>query len=218
MMRWVFVPFLVFLISFCVTYYLYHPDGSLLLNNRAVNHTYSDYKVLSTTVYAIGVYEHSDEGDLILINIALVPGDGKIFVNVKDIEAGVTFQDYLKTVWSFVNTYTSGKLSRYDLYVHVQGNAEVVEGGSGSVMIALGVLSLLENRSLNKDFIVSGVLDDKGRIGTVMSLRKKVKFARKFGFKRFYVSEEEYDSVKDITGIKIIPVKYISEIIYKELK
>lgn len=217
-MRWVFVPFLVFLISFCVTYYLYHPDGSLLLNNRVVNHTYSDYKVLSTTVYAIGVYEHSDEGDLILINIALVPGDGKIFVNVKDIEAGVTFQDYLKTVWSFVNTYTSGKLSRYDLYVHVQGNAEVVEGGSGSVMIALGVLSLLENRSLNKDFIVSGVLDDKGRIGTVMSLREKVKLARKFGFKRFYVSEEEYDSVKDITGIKIIPVKYISEIIYKELK
>jgi predicted S18 family serine protease len=183
-----------------------------------VNNTYSAPTVLSTTVYAIGVYEHSDEGDLILINITLVPGDGKIFVNVKDIEAGVTFQDYLKTVWDFVNTYTYGKLNHYDVYVHIQGNAEVVEGGSGSVMIALGMISLLENKSLNKDFIVSGVLDNKGRIGTVLSLREKVKLARKFGFERFYVAEEEYESVKDIPGIKVIPVKYISEIIHKELK
>ncbi len=173
---------------------------------------------LSTTVYAIGVYEHSEGGDLILMNITLVPGNGRIFVNVKDVETGVTFQDYLKTVWDFVNMYTHGKLRNYDVYVHVQGNAEVVEGGSGSVMIALGMISLLENKSMNKDFIVSGVLDDKGRIGTVLSLREKVKLARKFGFKRFYVSEEEYESVKDIPGIEVIPVKYISEIIHKELK
>ena len=210
------IPFIVFFLSFTVTYVLVNPvhEATYLLGNTS----YSGTNEKSITVYAIGVYENSEEGDLIHIDISLKPGSGNIFVDIKRMEAGISFQDYLKNVWRFVNTYTSGELEKYDVYISVRGSAEVVEGGSGSVMIALGLIALLKNKALNKEFIVSGVLDEKGRVGSVLSLREKVRLAKKFGFKRFYVSEEEYSEVRDIRGIEIIPVKYISEIIHKELK
>ena len=102
------------------------------------------------------------------------------------------------------------QMGNCDAYVNIAGGIKIqepaIELGS-----AMAIVSSFKNRAVSSDMIVMGEVGLSGEVRAVSMIPVRVQEAKKLGFATCVIPSVCMDSVKEISGIKIIGVSHVGE-------
>ena len=84
--------------------------------------------------------------------------------------------------------------------------------------IILSVASSFRNIPIDGDIVVTGEIGLTGEVRAVSYIEKRIAECKKLGFKKIVIPRNNYEAVKDIKGIEIIPVDSLRQAINTVLR
>ena len=199
-----------------------------------------------STIYIPGV-DNNGRGVSAILETTVRDGSGFVLVNINDVTAGSTTQESARLAFRATKKYLnlSSEQNNFDVIYDIKTDASSVDGPSAGAAMAISLVSLLENKTLNEKVSITGFVDEEGFIGPVSGIEEKALAMKEKGAEIMLVSDQialsqEYIRTKscmseneriycevtyvaggelDISGIKIIQVKDMEgahEYFYKE--
>ena len=101
-------------------------------------------------------------------------------------------------------------MSNCDAYVNIAGGIRMNEPAI-DLGIVMALVSSYKNRPIDEKILVFGEVGLSGEVRAVNMPEQRVAEARKLGFETCIIPEVSVHVVKDITGIKVIGVKNVSD-------
>ena len=101
-------------------------------------------------------------------------------------------------------------MSNCDAYVNIAGGIRMNEPAI-DLGIVMALVSSYKNRPIDEKLLVFGEVGLSGEVRAVNMPEQRVAEARKLGFETCIIPEVSMHMVKDITGIKVIGVKNVSD-------
>ena len=102
------------------------------------------------------------------------------------------------------------QMGNCDAYVNIAGGIKIQEPAV-VLGIAMAIVSSFKNRAVSSDMIVMGEVGLSGEVRAVSMIPVRVQEAKKLGFATCVIPSVCMDSVKEISGIKIIGVSHVGE-------
>ncbi len=100
----------------------------------------------------------------------------------------------------------------YDIHVNFPGGIPI-DGPSAGIAMATGIYSAIYNLPIDNTVAMTGEISIHGLVKPVGGVYPKVKAAKKAGAKTVIIPQENMQSLlKEITGIKIVPVNHLNEV------
>ncbi|KAF0819401.1 ATP-dependent protease La LonB Type I [Bacillus sp. ZZV12-4809] len=100
----------------------------------------------------------------------------------------------------------------YDIHVNFPGGVPI-DGPSAGIAMATGIYSAIYKRPVDNTVAMTGEISIHGYVKPIGGVYPKVKAAKKAGAKTVIIPKENMQSIlKEITGIKIIPVSHLNEV------
>ncbi|KON86848.1 Lon protease [Sporosarcina globispora] len=100
----------------------------------------------------------------------------------------------------------------YDIHVNFPGGVPI-DGPSAGIAMATGVYSAIYKRPVDNTVAMTGEISIHGYVKPIGGVYPKVKAAKKAGAQTVIIPKENMQSIlKEITGIKIIPVSHLNEV------
>lgn len=163
-------------------------------------------KRVHVTHYGLGVDEN-DNGIVFPIEIEVIwSGNGRISVNVSEVQFEATFQDAVRTAAAVASEYTGLTISDKDIIVTLENDSDSlikVDGPSAGAVLAAMIVAGLEEKQLAPSVLVTGTIRPDGTIGKVGGLSGKADAAAAFGADTLLVpkGQEFQDSRIVIEGV-----------------
>jgi ATP-dependent Lon protease len=160
-------------------------------------------------------------GDLLQIEASLLPGKGQLILTG---QLGDVMQESVKAAYSVVRS-RSERLGldtefhqKYDTHVHVPEGATPKDGPSAGVAMVTALVSVLSKVPVRADVAMTGEITLRGRVLPIGGLKEKLLAALRGGIRTVLIPEENRKDLADIPknvtqGMKIIPVKWIDEVL-----
>jgi DNA repair protein RadA/Sms len=104
-------------------------------------------------------------------------------------------------------------LSSSDAYVNIVGGMKLNEPAI-DLGILMAIVSSYKNRPIDEKTIVFGEVGLSGEVRAVSMVENRIAEAKKLGFETCVIPEVSKQVIKNMTGIKIIGVKNISDAIH----
>jgi predicted S18 family serine protease len=164
-----------------------------------------NYTPKTARFHGIGVYENATGGELVNMSLTLSPGEGRILADVTERTYGADLQDDLIFIKKYVEYYANENLSHYDITVRIDSSAHYIDGLSGSAAMGVGLISLLQNRTMEENVVLTGVLMGDGSIGKVDGLDQKINVSDSLGLAKIYIPQSQCITNKNVS-IQIICV------------
>ena len=163
-------------------------------------------------IYGLGVMGFV--GSVVEIEAVVFPARQKEKGTIRFNEtAGSMAKDAVFNAASVIRKSTNEDLANYDVHINVLGGGQI-DGPSAGVAIFLAILSALQERAIPQDIAVTGELSIQGQIRAVGGVVEKIYGARQAGIKRVIIpAENATDISSDLTGIHVIPVSSVEEIL-----
>jgi len=160
-------------------------------------------------------------GELLVIEVALVPGRGRLIITGK---LGEVMQESAQAAMMYVRSRASvlglprDFYNKIDLHVHVPEGAIPKDGPSAGITIATALVSALSGRKISKEVAMTGEMTLRGNILAVGGLREKALAALQHGITKVIIP---YENIKDLEEvpeeqrkqIQFVPVKHVSEVL-----
>ncbi|PIN99997.1 ATP-dependent protease LonB [archaeon CG10_big_fil_rev_8_21_14_0_10_43_11] len=131
-------------------------------------------------------------------------------------------KEAVQNVSAVIKQYSSKNIENYDIHIQFLQTYEGVEGDSASISIATAIISSLEKLPVKQEIAMTGSLSISGEVMPVGGVNEKIEAAVRAGYKTVIIpAMNEKDVVlskKELQGIRIIPVKTISEVVKHALK
>ncbi|MBO5032448.1 MAG: DNA repair protein RadA [Lachnospiraceae bacterium] len=105
------------------------------------------------------------------------------------------------------------QMGNCDAYVNIAGGIKIQEPAI-DLGIAMAIVSSFKNRAIDGSTIVMGEVGLSGEVRAVSMVPSRVQEAKKLGFSTCIIPAVCMDSVREITGIKVIGVKNVGEAVY----
>ena len=102
------------------------------------------------------------------------------------------------------------QLGNCDAYVNIAGGIKITEPAI-DLGIAMAIVSSFKNRSIDNKMIVLGEVGLSGEVRAVGQIQARVQEAKKLGFTTCVIPFVCMDSVREISGIKIIGAKSVGD-------
>lgn len=102
------------------------------------------------------------------------------------------------------------QMGNCDAYVNIAGGIKIQEPAI-DLGIAMAIVSSFKNRTVAGDMIVMGEVGLSGEVRAVNMIPARVQEAKKLGFTTCVIPSVCLESVKEITGIRIIGVSHVGE-------
>lgn len=102
------------------------------------------------------------------------------------------------------------QMGNCDAYVNIAGGIKIQEPAI-DLGIAMAIVSSFKNRAIDGSTIVMGEVGLSGEVRAVSMVPNRVQEAKKLGFSTCIIPAVCMDSIKEITGIKVIGVKNVGE-------
>ncbi|MBX9973238.1 ATP-dependent protease LonB [Cytobacillus firmus] len=100
----------------------------------------------------------------------------------------------------------------YDIHVNFPGGVPI-DGPSAGIAMATGIYSAIYKRPVDNTVAMTGEISIHGFVKPIGGVYPKVKAAKKAGAETVIIPKENMQSIlKEITGIKIIPVTHLNEV------
>lgn len=172
-------------------------------------------------VHGLAVFG-SHQGALLDIEAVVTPGEGRVTVTgiVEEEELGQegrrmrrksTARGSAENVCTLLESL-GHPLGGRNLHINFPGGAPV-DGPSAGAAMALVALSALTGRPVDGRAAVTGEITVQGRIRAVGGVPAKVEAARLAGLSRVYVPAENAPETAHITGIEVVSVSLLEELL-----
>ncbi|MEM2266425.1 MAG: S16 family serine protease [Candidatus Hadarchaeales archaeon] len=140
-------------------------------------------------------------GVMCTLAVKIKAGEGYVYVSVDPTLVGFDFQDSERKAIKVAGTLAGYPLDEdgiglkgYDIYFLVAGpgkekeiRVEAIDGPSAGAAITVALLSVLENRRIREGYVITGTIEEDGKIGQVGGIFYKALAAAKKGATHFLV-------------------------------
>jgi ATP-dependent Lon protease len=165
-------------------------------------------------------------GDLLLVEVALVPGKGRMTLTGK---LGDVMKESVEAAMSYVRSRAHqlglGKefYQKVDLHVHFPEGAIPKDGPSAGIAITTALVSALTQLPVRHDVAMTGEITLRGRVLPIGGLKEKVIAAHRAGVKRVLFPKENERDVEEIPqdvrdSMELIPVEHADQVLRQALR
>ncbi|MEH7343688.1 ATP-dependent protease LonB [Bacillus sp. JJ1532] len=165
-----------------------------------------------------------NSGALLEIEVTIIPAQDKGSINITGIVEEESIGGQGKSIrrksmarGSVENVITVLRsmgvpASDYDIHVNFPGGVPI-DGPSAGIAMATGIYSAIYKYPIDHTVAMTGEISIHGHVKPVGGVYPKVKAAKKAGAQTVIIPKENMQSIlKEITGIKIVPVSHLNEV------
>jgi ATP-dependent Lon protease len=164
-------------------------------------------------------------GELLQIEALRLPGKGRMKTTGK---LGDVMKESIDAASSYVRSISPQigvkppKFDTLDIHVHVPDGATPKDGPSAGLAMVTSIVSVLTQIPVRKDIAMTGEVSLRGNAMPIGGLKEKLLAALRGGIKTVLIPEENEKDLAEIPdnvkqGLKIIPVKHVSEVLKQAL-
>lgn len=165
-------------------------------------------------------------GDVLFIEVALMPGKGNLLLTGKlgEVmkESGKAALSYVRSRWQQLGL-ARDFYKNLDIHIHVPEGAVPKDGPSAGVAITTALVSALTRRPTRKDTGMTGEITLRGRVLEIGGVKEKVIAAHRAGLKRVILPKENKKDLVDIPSsvkkdIKFLFVSHLDDVLKLALR
>jgi len=160
-------------------------------------------------------------GDLLQIEVSVVPGKGAVKITGK---LGEVMQESAATAMSYVRSRAADLGLKEDFYQHIDIHLHVPEGAvpkdgpSAGITMTTAITSALTRIAVKREVAMTGEVTLRGRVLAIGGLKEKLLAAKIGGIKTVLIPKENVPDLKkipkDVTqGMQIIPVEHVDQVL-----
>ena len=159
-------------------------------------------------------------GDLLTIEVAIVPGKGKLTVTGKlgDVmqESAQAAMTYVRSRWQLLGLERDF-YQNLDIHIHVPEGAIPKDGPSAGITMATALISALTGRMVRREIAMTGEITLRGNVLAIGGLKEKLLAARRGGISLVVIPQENEKDLSEIpqevyAGMVIKPVGHMDEV------
>lgn len=164
-------------------------------------------------------------GDLLVSEVAVIPGKGKLTITGK---LGEVMQESAQAALSYVRSRAAfldideDFYTKVDIHIHVPEGAIPKDGPSAGITMATALTSALTMRPVSKDVAMTGEITLRGRVLPIGGLKEKLLAAHRGGITKIIIpmdNEKDLEEVpknilKDMT---VVPVENVDNVLMHAL-
>jgi ATP-dependent Lon protease len=160
-------------------------------------------------------------GDLLTIEVAQMPGKGKLQVTGK---LGDVMQESAHAAMSYVRSRAKmlglapDFYQKIDLHIHVPEGAIPKDGPSAGITMATALVSSLTGKPVSKDVAMTGEITLRGNVLPIGGLKEKIFAAYRGGVKKVIIPQENLKDLKDVPknilkDIEVVEVTHMDQVL-----
>ncbi|MRS04258.1 endopeptidase La, partial [bacterium] len=164
-------------------------------------------------------------GDLLTIEVAIVPGKGKLTITGK---LGEVMQESAQAAMTYVRSRAQilgldrDFYQMIDIHVHVPEGAIPKDGPSAGIAIATAITSALTGRGVRRDVAMTGEVTLRGNVLAIGGLKEKLLAARRGGIKEVIIPVDNQKDIHEIPrevyeGMTITAVSHMDKVLSRAL-
>lgn len=165
-------------------------------------------------------------GELLTIEVAIVPGRGRLIITGK---LGDVMQESAQAAMMYVRSRASALglpkdfYSKVDTHIHVPEGAIPKDGPSAGVTMVTAITSALTGVPVDRNIAMTGEITLRGRVFQIGGLKEKILAAHRGGITRILIPRENEKDIEEIPtsvrkGIEIVLADHADEVIREALK
>ena len=160
-------------------------------------------------------------GDLLTVEVAVIPGKGKL---IQTGQLGSVMQESVKAALTVVRSRAEGIgievdfQDKTDVHVHVPEGAIPKDGPSAGITVCTALVSALTNIPANAGVAMTGEITLRGEVLPIGGLKEKLLAALRGGIKTVLIPSENNKDLKDIPNqilrkLNVISVRWFEEVL-----
>jgi len=160
-------------------------------------------------------------GELLIVEVALMPGSGRLTVTGK---LGEVMQESAQAALSYVRSRAWGLnlkgdfYNKIDIHIHVPEGATPKDGPSAGITITCALISALTKKPFPNDLAMTGEITLRGRVLPIGGLKEKLLAAKRGLMSRVIIPRENEKDLKEVPkrirkGVEIVPVDHMDEVL-----
>ncbi|SHI47327.1 ATP-dependent proteinase. Serine peptidase. MEROPS family S16 [Malonomonas rubra DSM 5091] len=191
-------------------------------------------KYLGVPQYQYGVREEEDQvgmatglawtetgGELLVIEVTVLPGNGKLTITGK---LGEVMQESAQAAMSYVRSrwkeldLKEEFYSKLDIHIHVPEGAVPKDGPSAGITMATALASALTGRPVRKDLAMTGEVTLRGRVLMIGGLKEKLLAARRGGIKKILIPADNEKYLVELPAqltrsVEVVKVSHMDQVL-----
>jgi ATP-dependent Lon protease len=195
-------------------------------------------KYLGVPKYRFGRSEEKDEvglatglawtefgGELLLTEVVILPGRGKLIITGK---LGEVMQESAQAAMSYVRSRAAELglpldfYRRVDIHIHIPEGAIPKDGPSAGITLATTIVSSLLKIPVRRDVAMTGEITLRGRVLPIGGLKEKIIAAHRGQIKTVLIPKDNEKDLKDIPArilkaVEVVPVEHMDEVLLRAL-
>jgi len=164
-------------------------------------------------------------GDLLVIEVSVVPGRGKFTVTG---QLGDVMKESCSAAMSYVRSrgplfgFDRDFYAGIDVHIHVPEGAIPKDGPSAGCAITNSIVSAITKIPVKRTVAMTGEITLRGRVLAIGGLKEKILAAHRGGMKTIIIPKENEKDLKEIPkevlkDLKIIPVTHVDQVLVNAL-
>ena len=165
-------------------------------------------------------------GELLNIEVAILPGQGKLTVTGK---LGDVMQESAKAALTYVRSrwrelgLEQDFYQQLDLHIHVPEGAIPKDGPSAGITMAVALASALTGRPVDRDIAMTGEITLRGRVLPIGGLKEKMLAAKRADIHKVLIpkdNEKQLEEVPDAicNALEVVSVAHMDQVLEEALK
>lgn len=165
-------------------------------------------------------------GDLLLIEVSVVPGKGKFTITG---QLGDVMKESCSAAMSYVRSrgplfgFDKDFYANVDVHIHCPEGAIPKDGPSAGCAITTSIVSAITKVPVKRTVAMTGEITLRGRVLAIGGLKEKALAAHRAGIKTIIIPKENEKDVKDIPKevlkeLKVIKVDHVDQVLVNALE
>lgn len=189
--------------------------------------------------YRFGVAEEQDQvgvatglawteagGDTLSIEVAVVPGKGKLTLTG---QLGDVMKESAQAAFSYIRSRAqqlqipAGFPDEYDVHIHVPEGAIPKDGPSAGITMATALVSALTGRPVAKEVAMTGEITLRGRVLPIGGVKEKCLGAHRAGVQKVLLPKDNQKDVEEVPEavrkqLSFVYVSHMDEVLAEALR
>lgn len=165
-------------------------------------------------------------GDLLVVEVSVVPGRGKFTVTG---QLGDVMKESCAAAMSYVRSrgplfgFDKEFYQNHDVHIHAPEGAIPKDGPSAGIALTTSIVSAITKIPVKKTVAMTGEVTLRGRVLAIGGLREKILAAHRGGIKTVIIPKENEKDLKDVPkavlkDIKVILVDHVDQVLVNALE